>query len=77
MRAAENGKVQKGIGMNCEACSAEIPECQQIILKNLVTYGLKGERQAALAAMYGGEAPKVLCWTCFVPAVQVLNGVQQ
>jgi len=63
--------------MNCGACGAEIPEKMQVMLENLVSHGLKGARQAALATMYGGEAPKVLCWTCFVPAVQILNGVQQ
>lgn len=63
--------------MTCGACQVTIPESMAPMLERLVSRGLDPERKATLATMYGGEAPTVLCWGCFVVTVQVLNGIQE
>jgi hypothetical protein len=58
---------------SCGGCGASISEEVERTTRRLLA-SLDDERRARLAETYHGEAPEVLCATCFLPTVATLNG---
>lgn len=58
----------------CPACGAEVNSEVERTTRLLLST-LDEARRSKLAETYGGEPPALLCATCFLPTVAVLNGV--